>query len=82
MSKYVIFPGPVISQTDGDRHFITAPQLIRLYSVDPKSCRVVCRQSQAMPHGCDMYPNEIALRPRYDGDYTLPSPPSVGEVEK
>ena len=77
MVKYVIFPGPVTSKTDGDRHYITAPQLARLYGVDIKLCRVVHRQSQTMPHGCDMCPGELALHPKYNGDYTLPIPPSV-----
>jgi len=67
MKKYLILPGMVTSNTDSDRHFITAHQLIRLYGVNPEECQV-CHSVQ------DFYvfsEKLIVLRPRYDGDYSL-----------
>jgi hypothetical protein len=61
MIKYAIHPGSVISKSDGQKHFINAYQLIRLYGVDMKEC-------------CMRYDNEpfedlLNLYPRYEGDY-------------
>lgn len=38
--KYVICPGYVTSQTDGQSHYIGAKQLMQLYKVDPRDCHV------------------------------------------
>jgi len=77
--KYAIHPGPVISKTDGDRHFVTADQLIALYQVDPQECVVVFREPLDKRKrkywgstNCCECDGLIQLRPRYDGNYTLP----------
>lgn len=64
--KYAVYPGMITSITDGDRHYITARQLIRLYGVDEKECFIVKHDD-----GAGIPPNLIALKPRYDGNYTL-----------
>lgn len=33
---YVVCPGYVISETDGDKHYITGQMLIRLYELAPR----------------------------------------------
>lgn len=38
MKKYLLHPGYVISKTDGDRHYITSENLMRLYNVRPHEC--------------------------------------------
>lgn len=38
--KYVICPGTVISKTDGQRHYVGAMQLMRLYGVDQRECEI------------------------------------------
>lgn len=39
-AKYLVCPGAVFSKNDGQEHFISAEQLIRLYKVNPKDCRI------------------------------------------
>ncbi len=39
--KYVLHPGFVFSATDGDRHYITARQLAKLWGVPMNMCFVV-----------------------------------------
>lgn len=75
MRKYKIHPGFVISKNDGDRHYIQARQLMRLYKVHPKEC-VVCQECQRgvpTPVSCwsEFYTN---LFPDFHGNYELPTP--------
>lgn len=66
MLKYAVYPGYVISKNDGDRHYISAQQLMRLYKVDPRECIVV--REQKIWFGIQ---DLILLKPRYDGEYTI-----------
>lgn len=66
--KYLVVPGYIHSKNDGDRHFIGASQLMRLYGVKPQQCSVVTEDGSTYGRYKDM----IVLRPRYDGNYTLP----------
>lgn len=68
--KYLIFPGEVLSQYDGDVHFVTAPELMNLYKVDPKDCIVVRDAGQLRGLVVGDY---IPLHPQFSGDYTLPN---------
>ena len=64
--KYLVVPMEVVSENDGDTHFINAGQLIKLYGVPPKECLV---------YGDNMAGHTIEglikLTPRQDGDYSL-----------
>ena len=67
--KYVLHPGAVISNTDGQVHYISAPRLANLYGVDIKECAVAdARYDTFTGNGL------TRLFPRYNGDYTLPDP--------
>ena len=71
MPNYVLVPGYIISKKDGDRHFITGKMLQRLYKVDPSDCI-----EAPTGRGCEHWEppeNAIYLRPKQDGDYSLPS---------
>jgi hypothetical protein len=68
MIRFAVYPGRVLSAHDGDRHFISAPQLIRLYGVDPRECVIF--------HGDDRDRGKsaeglIRLSPSRSGDYSL-----------
>jgi hypothetical protein len=39
--KYVVLGGQVVSQTDGDTHYISADRLMRLYSVRMEECIII-----------------------------------------
>lgn len=68
--KYLIVPGQVRSRSDGDTHYISAQELIRLYGVNPKECKIVEQQVLVNVDRLEKYyPGLIELRPRYDGKY-------------
>lgn len=67
MKRFVICPGHVISRSDGDRHFIGAGQLIRLYGVNPAECLI--SQENGLDRTTLDWTKYIALMPRYNGDY-------------
>jgi hypothetical protein len=75
--KYVICPGYVTSKTDGQRHYIGAMQLIRLYQVDPKECEIY-EPAPWWPRSYYRMIEEhqqelIRLEPRFNGNYDLPN---------
>ena len=40
MKKYILHPGMITSETDGDEHYINALQLSELYGVNIRDCYV------------------------------------------
>lgn len=77
MPRYAIYPGPVTSRADGQRHHVSADRLARLYGVDLRECLVVTTldlSHPAMRAHCAAAEKLVALRPRYSGDYSLPAP--------
>ena len=65
--KYILHPGFIESITDGQKHYITSDNLMRLYGVNPKECVTFIPYRQ--------YPNQdklIQLHPNIYGDYILP----------
>lgn len=82
-ARYVLCPGPVASKRDGQVHHISASQLRALYRVDPRDCLVMPAERDGRPCGLRNWVQAaidagelVALRPRFDGNYTLPPPPS------
>lgn len=74
--KYLVFPGEVVSATDGDIHHVSSDELMRLYGVSPKECRVIHgqrAQAYAAQHAARLYPEVTILRPREDGNYEMPA---------
>lgn len=65
--RYVLHPGYVIGENDGDRHFIGGPKLARLYGVDIRQC--VFGDTADYQERDD----DVHLVPRIDGNYVLPS---------
>ena len=64
-ADFIVCPGPVVSQTDGDTHYISAHSLINLYGVKRTEC-VIMSPTTARMEGL------YVLDPRFDGDYSLP----------
>lgn len=64
--KYVIFPQYILSKNDGDKHFISAEKLMKLYNVNPKEC--IIWRDEDFKTGSP--PKDLIwLKPRYDGNY-------------
>lgn len=70
--KYVLHPGEVQSQSDGDIHYISYAQLINLYQLNPAECILSDPKGEWM-HGLtsEFIAGLTHLYPRYDGNYTL-----------
>jgi hypothetical protein len=73
--RYVLCPGYVMSQRDGDEHFIGAVQLARLYGVPLNECATA--PDHRTPESVQAsfwrrHANLPKLVPRYSGDYTIP----------
>lgn len=47
MIKYAVHPGPVISKSDGQQHFISGQQLIKLYGLPPEQTKVINNEDDA-----------------------------------
>ena len=77
MLKYLVFGGHVISQSDDDIHYISARKLVELYRVPINECVLIdesnprsAKKSLLLTLG--LKKNFIVLRPKFDGNYTLP----------
>ena len=69
MIRYVLHPGYVTSQTDGDQHFIGGPKLARLYGVDIRECVF-----GDVPYYREQ-PGDVHLYLKANSDYSLPEVP-------
>lgn len=61
---YILCPGTIVSESDGDVHFISASDLARLYGVRMCECKVLDFVN-SRNH------TDIFLAPRSDGNYSL-----------
>ena len=64
MTDFLLCPGDVVSKSDGQTHFISAMQLVKLYGVQPYEC------TYDSPY--NRREGLLHLEPNYDGDYSLP----------
>lgn len=62
---YLLCPGPVVSKTDGQLHWITAAELAALYRVPMADCLVQTDKTAGHPSHRKLF----RLTPRCDGDY-------------
>jgi len=68
MIKYIVWPGYIISKNDGDRHYISAEQLVSLYGVSIRECIVINGPEERYKlRGINR--DLINLFPRADGKY-------------
>jgi len=68
MKKYIICPGPVISENDGEQHYITSKQLMNIYQVNPNDCLIY--DTKDPQDGSHWDPDLIFLKPqRYYENY-------------
>jgi hypothetical protein len=68
MTDYV-HPGWIISRSDGDRHYITGTQLIKLYGLNPQTTMIMGPDT-FMNHYLDNL-EDRHFYPRSDGEYRL-----------
>jgi len=68
--KYLLLPGMVRSNYDGDLHFINERDLIKLYMVDPEEC-VWPTPGRSAEYLRRRYPYLEALSPIVNGYYPL-----------
>jgi hypothetical protein len=70
--RYVLHAGPVVSQNDGDTHFVSASDLARLYRLKPGEYVVAPHWRDPLSKGWKAPEGAIHLRPRRSGNYSLP----------
>lgn len=69
--RYFLHPGEMKSKNDGDIHYITAPQLARLYGLDYKKCHVIYDDRPETRKGLRAKPGDVHLYPKYNENYSL-----------
>lgn len=67
--RVILCPDFVTSRSDGDRHFISASRLARLYGVLPTDIVREYRGRPLMPLDQQQREGWVELWPRYDGKY-------------
>jgi len=68
MIKYIVRPGYVFSRSDGDRHYISAGQLMNLHRVTISEC-IIYRGKEDRYKLIGFKRKLINLFPRADGQY-------------
>jgi hypothetical protein len=76
MKKYLVIPDYVISKTDGQRHYVSCNQLVRLYGVQEGECIFsespdTGKTMNSINYNKKRYGNLTELRPKYSGNYLL-----------
>lgn len=66
--KYVLCPGWIDSENDGDEHYISASELAKLYDVDISDCIILTEINYMFLKRDE---NLTFLYPSRNGDYTL-----------
>lgn len=67
--RFIVWPGTLQSQTDGQWHYVGFTQLCALYQVHPSEC--INGELPEALLGVDQS-GMVHLTPRYDGHYSLP----------
>lgn len=70
--RYLVIGGIVRSKTDGDYHYVYSRELAALYGLTSDDDVTLAEENGSFLKGFDMS-SFIVLRPRYDGDYSLPT---------
>lgn len=78
MFKYIVIPGYVTSENDGQRHFVGPKALMQLYGVNPSDCIIVSDEQYVYSRLKGCRGTFLKLKPKYNGDnYTLDKCPKV-----
>jgi hypothetical protein len=68
--KYIVHDGHVKS-ADGDVHYISHQQVVRLFNVNPIECLLVNRPDWFLGYQPEFLETLKVLAPKQNGDYTL-----------
>ena len=72
MKKYLVIGGNTISRSDGQLHYITPQELVRLYGVREDECIMCLGLEDPKLKGVEIHKFTV-LRPRKDGNYVIES---------
>lgn len=70
--RYIVFGDYVRSRTDGDLHYISAARVAELYGVPLSECILHETRETSKRVDSTLLATLHHLRPRYDGNYTIP----------
>lgn len=68
--KYIVYDGEIKAK-DGDIHYISHQQVVRLFKVNPIECLFVNRPDWFRGYTPEFLETLRILRPKQNGDYTL-----------
>ena len=71
MKKYIIYSGYVTSKTDGQEHFVSCKELVKLYGVNIKECCLIPFGQERSFFLGSGNKNLIKLFPREDEFYDI-----------
>lgn len=63
--RIVLWPGNIISESDGQTHYVSGVRLAQLYGVEYRKCAVVIKGDRSFRS----LPGDVNLYPRTDGQY-------------
>lgn len=69
--RFVIHPGFVVSKSSGQREYVGAVQLMRLYGIDPRDCIVVEPTDGQRRYAEEQGIKLLHLKPQDDGVYSI-----------
>ncbi len=64
--RFMIVPGWIFSRTDGDKHWVSADELMRLHRIHPGECVIFNEDIDVFRNHADPL---ITLSPSSDGKY-------------
>jgi len=72
MKKYLVIGGYVISQSDKEKHYVSAHRLCELYGIKQEDCDLVNEFKKGYSTSYrDLAKYDKILRPKNDGSYEL-----------
>ena len=71
LKPYLVWGGYVTSKNDGDRHYVNAEKVMRLYGLDRSKCDLAEEMNYEKTLRRSNHSYERIFFPRYDGDYGI-----------
>ena len=82
-TRLVVLPGHIISKDDGDEHFVTSSQLLRLYRIkQPYPWNDLLVVQENLRHTYEPQIGDVRLYPRVSGKYELPNPLTKRDIDE
>lgn len=68
--KYIVYGNTIKSINDNQYHFVFPEDLIKLYNLNPKNCKIVKKEKDLLGFNIKKF-NPMVIEPRVDGNYNI-----------